>query len=319
MTPRRWLLAALAALTLIWALTSFATVRSGESGVVLRFGRAARVVAPGVLVKLPWPIERVERVDVELLRRMPLGYRAEVAAQSLDPLPDEVQWLTGDSNIVELRADVLYRVDDPVAWLFGVSDGEGPTGHRSFALRRIGERVLSELIASKPVGDVLAPGNAGLQELARGRIQTACDTLGLGVRITAIEVLDATAPLMVIQAFNRVTDARAEAERLIVEARGARQRLLQDAETSANEVLSAARKYAAEHLGRAQGLAQRLQALAGGAGEGPDGAGAGGLSLTARRGIWLDTLSHIFARARVELRAANPDGSPVPYYRTRVR
>ncbi len=306
MTPRRLALAATVAALLAWLATSFATVGSGEAGVVLRFGRAERVTASGVLLKLPWPFERVERVDVELLRRMPIGYRLVDSERGIDPAPREVQWLTGDSNIIELRANVLFRVEHPVAWLFGVSDAAGEDGHRSFALRRIGESVLSELVARTPVRDVLAPGNAGLQQRARDGIQAAADTLGLGVRVSAVEVLDTTPPLMVIHAFNSVTDAKAEAERLVVEARGARLKDLQDAEALASVAKSEANQEAIRREGRALGLVRRIAELTGGAGD---------LAPTALRGLWADAISQILKRARVTVLPANADGSPVQHVR----
>ncbi|MEZ6017918.1 MAG: protease modulator HflK [Planctomycetota bacterium] len=306
MSARRIRLALVALALLAWLSTGVTTVAAGESGVVLRYGRAARVVAPGVALKLPWPLERVERVDVGLMRRMPIGYRLKDAERGIDPLPNEVQWLTGDTNIVELRANVLYRVEDPAAWLFHVADNEGEFGHRSFALRRIGEKVLSELVARTPVRDVLAPGAAGLQVRARDGIQAAADALGIGVRVTSVEVLNTAPPLMVIHSFNSVTDARAEADRLLVEARGVRLRELQNAEALANQILSEARSYAVAQEGRAQGLVKQLEAIE-----------AGGLSPAKLRGIWFDIARRILARARILQLPANPDGSPVRYHRVR--
>jgi membrane protease subunit HflK len=302
-------LAAGALAALVWLGTCFATVGSGESGVVLRFGRAARVAAPGVVLKLPWPLERVERVDVQLLRRMPIGYRLVDSERGIDPLPREVQWLTGDTNIIELRANVLYRVEDPVAWLFGVSDGAGEDGHRSFALRRIGESVLSRLVARTPVREVLGSGNASLLVEARDGLQAAADALDLGVRVTSLEVLNTTPPLMVIHSFNSVTDAKAEAERLLVEARGDRLKELQNAEAIAYGILAEASSYAVEHEGRALGVVKQLAAL--NAGEG------GELSPAAVRGIWFETVRRILRRARIEMLPANPDGAPVRYHRLR--
>lgn len=294
---------------LAWLATCFTTVGSGESGVVLRFGRAARVAAPGVLVKLPWPLERVERVDVQLQRRMPIGYRLVDSERGIDPLPREVQWLTGDTNIIELRANVLYRVEDPVAWLYGVSDGAGEDGNRSFALRRIGESVLSRLMAQTPVRALLGSGNASLLVEARDGLQAAADALGLGVRVTSLEVLNATPPLMVIHSFNSVTDAKAEAERLLVEARGDRLKELQNAESIANGILSEARSYAVQHVGRADGVVKQLAALNAGQG--------GALSAAAVRGIWFETVRRILQRARIRNLPASPDGTPVRYHRVR--
>ncbi|NLB57898.1 MAG: FtsH protease activity modulator HflK, partial [Gammaproteobacteria bacterium] len=58
--PRRWVVSALAA----WlVLTSVVLVAERQRGVVLRFGQAVRILQPGPSLKLPWPIERVVKVD----------------------------------------------------------------------------------------------------------------------------------------------------------------------------------------------------------------------------------------------------------------
>jgi regulator of protease activity HflC (stomatin/prohibitin superfamily) len=159
------------------------------------------------------------------------------------------------------------------------------------------------------VRELLGSGSASLLVEARDGLQAAADALGLGVRVTSLELLNATPPLMVIHSFNSVTDAKAEAERLLVEARGDRRKELQNAESIANGITSEASSYAIEHEGRALGMVKQLAAL--NAGEG------GELSPAAVRGIWFETVRRILARARKTKLPASPDGAPARYIRAR--
>ena len=93
------------ALVLLLALDSFVLVTEQQRGVVLRFGRFARVMQPGPHLKLPWPLEHVIKVD----------------ATSIKTFSDNVPVLTRDENIVSVEINVQYRVADPVLFLFGTA------------------------------------------------------------------------------------------------------------------------------------------------------------------------------------------------------
>ncbi|MEA5446249.1 FtsH protease activity modulator HflK [Gammaproteobacteria bacterium AB-CW1] len=85
-----------AALLVIWLLSGFYTVDDAERGVVLRVGAYERTEGPGLHWRIPWPVETVERVNVNEIRRF--NYRSRM--------------LTKDENIVEVDLNVQYRVGD---------------------------------------------------------------------------------------------------------------------------------------------------------------------------------------------------------------
>jgi len=106
---------------------------------------------------------------------------------------EERQWLTGDTNIVEMKATLLYTVEDPVAFLFGGADL--PDGRpKYFVLRKVGESVLSELVATMPIDDVLSSGKQELSRRALREVQAAVADLGLGLRPTALNIIEVTPP-----------------------------------------------------------------------------------------------------------------------------
>ena len=77
-------------------------VAETESAIVTRFGRPVRVLTdPGLGWKLPWPVESVVRMDARL--------------QLLEGRLSEA--LTADKRNVILPFFVVWRIEDPLAWL----------------------------------------------------------------------------------------------------------------------------------------------------------------------------------------------------------
>src|SRR5207302_4814993 len=59
-------------------LTGVTEVRPGERAVVRRFGRVLdEKPKPGLWIGLPWGIDRVDRVPVDLARRLLVGYQPD--------------------------------------------------------------------------------------------------------------------------------------------------------------------------------------------------------------------------------------------------
>src|SRR5438094_7592912 len=108
---RKWIVRGLLTLLLVaWLLSGVTEVRPGERAVVRRFGRVLDVQPrAGLWVGFPWGIDRVDRVSVEQVRRVTVGYRPETESGREDTPPGQL--LTGDHNLVNVQVVVNYAVD----------------------------------------------------------------------------------------------------------------------------------------------------------------------------------------------------------------
>ena len=62
------------AIVLMWLLfTTMHRIAPEERGVVTTFGRYSHTLSPGIGLTLPWPIQSVQKVDVENIRNIDLG------------------------------------------------------------------------------------------------------------------------------------------------------------------------------------------------------------------------------------------------------
>ena len=260
-----------------------------ERGVVLTFGEVTRTVPPGIHITLPWPIETVIPVRTTEVRTMPVGFKmSDRARNNTPPSAEEVQWLTGDTNIVELQAMVLYTIKDPVDYLFGVSDF--PDGRpRDRAVRKSTEAVLSRLMATMPIDEVLSTGKARLQSGALDQVQATLDSFRSGIQVSAINIIDVSAPLRVIDAFNDVSSARADKERKVSEAHGYGMQVRPRSRAAANRKLNDAEVYRNGVLNRARGAATSFLKLEQEVRKNPE---------LAWQRIWLDAIQRMFSEAR---------------------
>lgn len=279
------------------AWTALHPVASDERAVVLRFGRVARVVGPGLRPSLPWPIERVRRVSTGEVRTIDVGFRRADRARGLPPEPREVQWLTADTNIVEVQATVNWSVVDPVAWLFAAGGGEAAPEH---ALRLAVESAFSAAIASTPIDEVLSGGQAAAARRVRDAAQDQVDRLGLGLRIGSVNLVSASAPQAVIGAFNDVSSARSDRERRVTQALGFRAERLPEARARASRVLDEARRHESEVLARARSEADRFLRLQAEIEKAPE---------LARARIWYESARELLGRGTLRVVQPPEEGS----------
>jgi hypothetical protein len=63
---------------LIWLATGFYMVGPGERGVVRRFGKEVGRTGPGLRYHFPYPFERIEVVNLAVVRRGEVGFRSDL-------------------------------------------------------------------------------------------------------------------------------------------------------------------------------------------------------------------------------------------------
>lgn len=289
---RAWYLLPLLLVALIVhaAVTGVWVVQQNEQGVLLRFGQVRSVLPAGMHFILPYPLETMRLVRTTEVRTMSVGfdYHEDDQLDQAD-LEEEVQWLTGDTNIVEMQTAIQYIIKSPVDYLFRVADfSDGQP--RDVALRKAAESVLTFLVARMKVDDVLSSGKARIQEESRMQIQELVDDMGLGVQVVSVNIVEDNPPPNVIAAFNDVSSAKADRQRLMNVADGYAKDLLPRARARANRIRQEAEIYRSEVVNAAHGAAQRFVALAEQVRTSPQ---------VSKERMWLEMVEKTLSRARM--------------------
>src|SRR6266849_6840622 len=200
---RRWFLIAGTVLLLAasYALTGVTQVRPGERAVICRFGRVLDAnPGPGLWFGLPWGMDRVDRVAIDKVRGVEVGYNLEEDESGLTPAG---QLLTGDHNLVNLRVVVNYTVknDEVAAFAVQADRVDGMVAH-------VAETALAEWVAGRTVDEVLIAAKAELPRWLVDHAQERLDAYGLGVRVQDATVTYDLPPNQGKAAFDDVTRAQ---------------------------------------------------------------------------------------------------------------
>ena len=108
----KFLIAAVAViLVLVTASTCWYTVDDKHQAVVTTFGKVTDVTGAGVHFKLPFGIQKAQKVAVNVYQKIELGYRTDDSTpEGYEVVDDEGKMITGDYNIVNVDFFVEYKV-----------------------------------------------------------------------------------------------------------------------------------------------------------------------------------------------------------------
>ena len=257
-TPKRILFGVLGVLILVSLATSFYTVEADEIAVVLMFGKSVRQAEPGLHFKLPFGIEKAEKVQVRKVFKEEFGFRTlkPGVRTQYDPndFGDESLLLTGDLNIADVEWVIQYKIDDPNKYLFSVKAPKQ-------ALRDLSESVMSRVIGDRTVNEVLTIGRIEIAAEVKQHLQTLLDLYETGLDIATVTLQDVNPPERVKSAFNAVNEAKQEKERLINEAWRDYNQSVPKSKGLALKQISEAQGYALKRVNQAQGDADKFNAI----------------------------------------------------------
>ncbi len=244
---------------LLGAIVSYAAlgyfqVDPDEQAVVLLLGRHVRSAGPGPHFHA-FLLETVERERV-IVEREEFGFRTLRAEppQEYEERPEEKRMLTGDTNVLDVEFVVQWQIVDLGDYLFnarGVSE----------MIRDVAQSAMREIVARRPIDDVLTGARGPVEEEARERMQQVLDRYGAGVVIRRVELQEVEPPEEAKDAFRDVVSAQQDKERLILEAHGYADQVVPRARGESREIENQARAYEQKRILEAQGEAHRFNAL----------------------------------------------------------
>lgn len=263
---RGLLLLVLLAVTAWAVFDSVTLVDERERGVVLRFGKFDRLMAPGPNFKWPSPIESVRKINV-----------TDVRSESA-----QVRLLTSDENIVQIDFGVQYLINDPQKYFFGTREPDE-------TLRQAAEAAIRDVIGGNKMDTILTGERAALAAEAQTRLQTTLDSYDTGLQVTVLNIPNARPPQEVRQAFDDAISAREDKERIESEAEAYRSKVVPEARGEAARVRAEAEGYREATIARATGEAERFSLLLQEYTKAPE---------VTRRRLYLETMQEVLASNR---------------------
>lgn len=226
-------------LFVFWLFTGIYIIEPAESGVVTQFGRHVRTTQSGVNWHIPWPVQKVTRVNTQEINS------SEVARQLA---------LTKDENLVEIALNVQYRIASAEDYLFNVRLPED-------TVTQAAESALREVVGRTEMNPLITSGRDAVRVEVESSLQSILSDYASGIEITEVNLTYSEAPEQVRGAFEDVIKAREDKERFISESEAYRNEILPRARGDAQRVLEEAEAYKARVTEASVGESQRFLSL----------------------------------------------------------
>jgi len=220
---------------IVWGLFGFYTIQPAEQGVITRFGEYNRTEEQGLNWHWPYPIEEIQKVNVEEVRS----------------LRHSALMLTKDENIVVIELEVQYRVKDAQNYLFNVLDPDN-------TLHQATESALREVVGTSNMDGVLTDDRARVAIDAKRLIQEIMDRYKAGLIVSSVNMQNAQPPEAVQAAFADVIKAREDQERSKNKADAYSNEVVEKAKGRANRLRLEAQAYKAQVTARSIGETKRF-------------------------------------------------------------
>lgn len=209
--------------------TCFYTVDDKQQAVVTTFGRVTDITDAGVHFKLPFGIQNVRKVDVNVYQKIELGYSSAGTAYVVDD--SESTMITGDYNIVNVDFFVEYKISDPVQYLYSSNDPE-------LILRNLIQSQVRNVVGSSTVDAVLTDGKENIQMQVKELVTQILQEYDIGLTLVDVKIQDAEPPTQeVIEAFKAVETAKQEAQAVINDAKAYQNAQLPQAQAQADKLI----------------------------------------------------------------------------------
>lgn len=237
----------------LWLLSGFYVVQQGERGVILHFGQynATQLTQAGLHWRWPYPIETVEKVNVEQVSTLEIGYRSGRSGGSALKVPKEALMLTEDENIIDIEFAVQYKVKDASAYLFNVRDPQA-------TVLQATESAVREIVGKSTLDFVITEGRDAIGQDTRKLLQEILDRYKTGIHVVTVQMQKALPPEEVKAAFDDAVKAREDEQRLKNEAEAYSNDLIPRARGGAARMIQEAEGYKASVIARAEGDARRF-------------------------------------------------------------
>ncbi len=235
--------------------TCWYTVDEKQQAVVTTFGKVTDVTDAGIHFKLPFGIQLVDLVDVNVYQKIELGYRTNSKTDSYDVIEKESKMITGDYNIVNVDFFVEFKVSDPVKYLYNSRMPES-------ILKNLIQSQIRAVVGSATVDQVLTDGKTDIQIRVKQLVSEILEEYDIGLTLTDIKIQDSEPPtISVIEAFKAVETAKQGAETAINQAKAYSNSELPKAQAEADQLIQNAEYLKQNRINEAVKQVARFEAM----------------------------------------------------------
>ncbi len=282
---------AVIAAVVFWATQAIYQVAPQEIGVEMVFGKPKEELSASGLHMIWWPVETVEKVAIT---ENQTNVASVIGGR---PRGAEGLMLSGDQNIVDVSFSILWRINDPIDYLFNVDDPAA-------MVRKTAESAMREVVGRRPADDIFRDDKEGVNLEVQNITQSILDSYGAGITISRVAIEQVAPPAEVADAFDEVQRAQQDEDRFQEEARQYANTLLGNARGEAAQITEDAAAYKDRVVKEAEGQAARFLSIYEEYAKAPE---------VTRKRLFLETMEQVLGSSNMVIIENDAGTGVVPY------
>ncbi|MFC2172381.1 FtsH protease activity modulator HflK [Acidobacteriota bacterium] len=204
----------------LYALSGFYSVESHELAIVERFGRPLtrdNCVEPGLHYRIPWPVDRIQKINALRVRRKVIG--SEISPETAMCLWTNLHYirefnlLSGENIFIDAGMVLHYRISSPYDYVYHAAAPET-------ILEKTSYRILIQEIGRSHFFDLVTERRDEIEQVLTESIRRAVEEQRLGIEVLSVNLRDLHPPIDVAPDFEDVISAAIDYETFINEAHG---------------------------------------------------------------------------------------------------
>jgi len=207
-------------------------VNYDEVGIVRRFGALEKESAtPGIHYRLPSPIDQVSIIKKDNIRKLELGKQ---------------ELLTGDTNLLNVKISVHYKVVDAVNYALNVNNLDS-------LIKFAATTSIRQIVGAKEIDYLLTSGKSEIEVNSKDLLQGVLDKNNTGIEVVGVQLLEIAPPSDVLASFQDLASARQDKSVYINEALAYKNSVIPKANGEAYKSIKDAEGYKDEKVKTAEG------------------------------------------------------------------
>jgi membrane protease subunit HflK len=279
--------------------SSYYKVELDEEAVVTRWGKYLETTNAGPHLKIPL-VDDVFILKTKKVLQEEFGFRSikEEGNNKYVEKNDESNMLSGDLNVADVEWVVQYQISEPAKYLFNTKTPQQN-------IRDVSESVMRRLVGDRLVSEVLTTGRMEISSQAKELIQKVLSRYDQGTIIVGVQLQEINPPEEVKSAFNEVSKAKQDQEKMINDAEKEYNRIIPKAQGLAREAISSAEGYATKVKNQALGDIMKFDKIQAEYKLAP--------AITRKR-IYLETMEQVYKDRKIIFVDSSLKSSLVPLY-----
>ena len=236
-TVSRYFVVIIIAVVLAICCSGIKFVKSGESAIILRFGKIVgdtpdeQVHDAGILFAFPYIIDEVITVPTGSIQEFTVNTHYTDGEMMTYDRNGYV--ITGDNNIAIISASVKYTISDPVAYALSVKDPQ-------YIINAVVSNAMINVAANYAVDDILTTGKDSYTKEVHALSQEKLDENSIGVTLSHFELTRVGMPEEVRDMYELVNSTNILASTRIEQARQYYETRIPGAEAQAASLIAEA-------------------------------------------------------------------------------